>query len=69
MTEQKKPGLPGLDFLIFSQRRELEKAYLEWVAKENVKDCPMSVIGFLVGHDLINTEKAIEFIKNGGENG
>lgn len=69
MTERKTPKLPGFDFLLFSQRRALEKAYLEWIAKENVKDCPMSVIGFLVGHDLINTEKAIEFIKNGGENG
>jgi hypothetical protein len=36
--------------MLFSQRKKLADAYLEWLAKpENsaVKDCPFNVIGFL----------------------
>ncbi len=44
--------------LLFSQRLKLQSLYLEWCARNNVADTPLSVITFLYSNDLIDEEKA-----------
>ena len=52
--------------LLFRARKALAELYKKWINKNNIKDCPESVIGFLCGNDLINVEKAKAFIEKGG---
>ena len=49
--------------LFFNKRKELEKRYYEWIKENGVKDCPFSVISFLVLYGLTNDEKILEFLK------
>ena len=56
---------PGI--LFFSARRKLSIMYQEWIEKNGIDDSPFSVISFLTGHGLINTDKAYDYIESGGE--
>lgn len=49
--------------LFFSKRKELERRYYEWIKENGVKDCPFSVISFMVLYGLTNDEKILEFLK------
>ena len=49
--------------VFFNHRRALVEMYEQWREKNNVQDCAFNVISFLIGHDLINEEKAIELMK------
>lgn len=49
--------------LLFSQRLKLRALYLEWCKNNNVSDDSLAVITYLVVNDLINDEKAEEFLK------
>lgn len=49
--------------LFFSERKSLEKFYNEWITENNIANTPFNVITFLVIKDLINIEKAEEYIK------
>lgn len=53
--------------LFYSQRKALAELYEKWIKENNIKDCPESVVAFLVGNDLMNVENALAFIKKGGE--
>lgn len=53
--------------LFFSKRKKLEDMYYAWIKENGVKDCPFSVISYLVGEGLINEDKALQFIKEKGE--
>ena len=33
--------------MLFKERKNLERQYYEWKKKNNIKDCPFSVISFL----------------------
>lgn len=51
--------------LFFGHRKALADEYEKWLAEHpEIKDCPINLIGFLVGHSLIDEEKAMEFIKS-----
>lgn len=49
--------------IFFSKRKELEKRYYEWIRENNVKDCPFSVISYMVAYGLTNDEKILDFLK------
>lgn len=49
--------------LLFNQRRKLAELYKKWWLKNKVADCPVNVIGYLVGHGLINEEAALAFLE------
>ena len=49
--------------LFFNKRKELEKRYYEWIKKNDVLDCPFSVITFLVSYDLMDEEMVLKFLK------
>lgn len=49
--------------LFFNKRKELEKRYYEWIKENGVKDCPFSVISYMVSYGLTNDEKILEFLK------
>lgn len=51
-----------LNMLWFTQRKELEQKYNEWIKENNVKDTAFNVITFLEGVDLLNREKSIKFL-------
>jgi hypothetical protein len=53
--------------LFFSKRKKLAELYKEWAKKNNIKDCPESVIGFLCMNRLIEEEEALAFINKGGD--
>jgi len=38
--------------------------YQEWIEKNGIDDSPFSVISFLTGHGLINTDKAYDYIES-----
>ena len=48
--------------LWFTQRKALATIYGEWAKKNNIKDCPESVIGFLVANHLIDEDEVMKFI-------
>jgi len=48
--------------LFFTKRKKLENLYYEWIKENGVKDCPFSVISYLVGEGLIDEDKAMKFI-------
>ena len=49
--------------LWFTQRKALATIYGRWIRENNIKDCPESVIGFLVAKHLIDEDEARKFIK------
>lgn len=51
-----------LNMLWFSQRKELEQKYNEWIKENNAKDSAFNVITFLEELDLLNREKSIKFL-------
>ena len=40
----------------FNQRNAIAKDYDTWCKKNNVKDCPLSVISYLEGKGFLNEE-------------
>lgn len=46
--------------IFFSERKELEKQYYEWIKENGIADQPNSVIAFLEIHGIINYKKARE---------
>lgn len=49
--------------LFFNKRKELENRYYEWIKENGVKDCPFSVITFMVAYNLIDEEMVTKFLK------
>ena len=50
--------------LLFGKRKKLEEAYRKWLSENpQVKDCAFNCISFLELNNLINVEKALEFIE------
>lgn len=49
--------------LWFSARKQLDDIFNEWVKKENLSNCSFNVISFLVGKNLLDEAKVIEFLK------
>ena len=56
--------------LLFSARHRLGKIIEAWMRENSVLNCPVSTIGYLVGHGLLDEEKVREFLENDlkGEN-
>jgi hypothetical protein len=54
--------------LLFSKRLRLAELYEAWIAKNNIRDCPLSVVSFLTMHGLIDQEKAIKFLSENDTN-
>ena len=49
----------------FSQRKQLEDKYYEWIKEHGVKDCPMSVIAFLDLNGYLVEDKPKKKAKEG----
>lgn len=50
--------------LLFTRRKKLEEAYRKWLSENpQVKDCAFSCISFLELNNLINIDRALEFIE------
>lgn len=50
--------------LLFGKRKKLEEAYRKWLLENpQIEDCAFSFISFLELNNLINVEKALEFIE------
>lgn len=56
-----------INMLFYSHRLKLAKMFDSWADKNNIKKCPENLIAFLCGHDLIDIERALEFIKTNEE--
>ena len=54
-------------FILYSEREKLAKIYNSWVEKNGVWDCPASFVSFLFANELLNVEKALDFIKREDE--
>lgn len=48
--------------LLFSKRRKLGLIFEKWCIENDASVCPENFVAFLVSNDLINEEKAKEFI-------
>lgn len=48
--------------VFFNDRKKIVDAYEEWL-KENptIKDCPMSLVAFMVGEDLVKSRTETDF--------
>ena len=48
--------------VFFSDRKKIVDAYEEWL-KENpvIKDCPMNLVAFMVGKDLVKGRTETDF--------
>ena len=48
--------------VFFGDRKKIVDAYEEWL-KENpeIKDCPMSLVAFMVGEDLVKSRTETDF--------
>lgn len=54
--------------LLFSARKSIAEYYEQWLSKNpSVKDCPLSLVSFLVSMDLIDDENAMEFLRESEE--
>ena len=53
--------------LFFNQRRDLSRAYQSWSEENSVTDCSFSVISFLTINNLLDEDKAKEFLRSGKE--
>lgn len=50
--------------LLFTRRKKLEEAYRKWLSENpQAKDCAFSCISFLKLNNLINVDRALEFIE------
>lgn len=50
-------------FLFFDKRRQLANCFYEWCEKNNALNSPFNVISFLAGKDLINIDKALDYLQ------
>lgn len=50
--------------LFFCFRKKIEQEYYKWIKSTKAKDCPFNVISFLFIKELIDEEKAINFISS-----
>lgn len=48
--------------LLFSQRHALEKLFIKWAEENGVAKTPLSVISFLQINELLDKDRAIEFL-------
>lgn len=48
--------------LFFSQRKKLGDLYLEWIEKNGILDCPLSMVSFMQINGLLNENKAREML-------
>lgn len=48
--------------VFFGDRKKIVDAYEQWL-KENpiIKDCPMSLVAFMVGEDLVKSREETDF--------
>lgn len=54
--------------LFFSQRKLIADSYEKWLSENpSVKDCPLTLISFLVSMDLIDEEKAMDYLRESEE--
>lgn len=49
--------------IFFNRRRMLEEQYYKWIRENGVKDCPFSVISFMVAYDLVDEEMVTKFLE------
>jgi len=56
-----------IDFMIFSKRMALAKAFEKWADENGVAKTPASVVSFLYGHGLLDVQKALGIIEKYGE--
>lgn len=49
--------------LFFSERLKLAEKYQQWQEQNNVKDCALSVITFLLIKNLLNEEEVEKLLK------
>lgn len=47
----------------FSRRRKLARLYEEWAKRCNAKDCPESVIAYLVLYDLLDVDQTLKHLE------
>ena len=49
--------------LFFDKRKKLAELYKKWWMKNKLADNPFNVIGYLVGHGLIDEEAVLAFLE------
>jgi len=57
------------DFVLISQRMQIEKAFEEWANDKKVKKTPSEMLTFLNKTGMLNTVAIVEYLKQGGEKG
>ena len=50
--------------LVYSQLLAIEKLFFEWCRKEGVAKTPLNVIAFLHVNNLLDKDRAVEFLAN-----
>ena len=54
------------NMLWFSQRKKLEKMFVQWAQENNAAQTPMNMVAWMMLDDLLNVDAALELIKNRG---
>lgn len=56
-----------IDFMIFSKRMALARAFEKWADENRVAKTPASVVTFLYGYGMLDVQKAFRIIEQYGE--
>lgn len=52
--------------ILFSERLVVAEEFEKWAEENNVKNCPLSVLGFLETHGMLNEPATKDFCKRTG---
>lgn len=71
LEKQKNAATPGeddrIDFMIFSKRMALAKAFEKWADENGVAKTPASVVTFLYGYGVLDVQASFRIIEQHGE--